>query len=135
MLIFLNTDKSFNELISKEKYPKRYINIEMDTYITMAEYTDMVYNSLQMLRERGVLTFTSLTECLMNTETNTNKFDILYRQFRGILETAVIQGHEVLIFTDRYDMNPYINELDNKDGVSVINNIESILGKIEQGYL
>ena len=77
MLIFLNTDKSFNELISKEKYPKRYINIEMDTYITMAEYTDMVYNSLQMLRERGVLTFTSLTECLMNTETNTNKFDIL----------------------------------------------------------
>ena len=101
----------------------------------MAEYTDMVYNSLQMLRERGVLTFTSLTECLMNTETNTNKFDILYRQFRGILETAVIQGHEVLIFADRYDMNPYINALDNIDGVSVINNIESILGKIEQGYL
>ena len=29
MLIFLNTDKSFNELISKEKYPKRYINIEI----------------------------------------------------------------------------------------------------------
>ena len=135
MIIFLNTDKSFNELISKEKYPKRYINIEIDTNFNMTAYIDMVYNSIQMLQDRGVITFTSLTECLMNTEPNTNRFDILYRQFRGILESAVIQGHEVLIFTDRYDMNSYINELDNIDGVSVINNIESILGKIEQGYL
>ena len=135
MIIFLNTDKSFNELISKEKYPKRYINIEIDTNFNMTAYIDMVYNSIQMLQDRGVITFTSLTECLMNTEPNTNRFDILYRQFRGILESAVIQGHEVLIFTDRYDMNSYINELDNIDGVSVINNVETILTKIEQGYL
>ena len=135
MIIFLNTDESFNELISKEKYPKRYINIEIDTNFNMTAYIDMVYNSIQMLQDRGVITFTSLTECLMNTEPNTNRFDILYRQFRGILESAVIQGHEVLIFTDRYDMNSYINELDNIDGVSVINNVETILTKIEQGYL
>lgn len=135
MLIFLNTGKSFNELIGKEKYPKRYINIEIDTNFNMTAYIDMVYNSIQMLQDRGVITFTSLTECLMNTEPNTNRFDILYRQFRGILESAVIQGHEVLILSDRYDMNPYINELDNIDGVSVINNVETILTKIEQGYL
>ena len=135
MLIFLNTGKSFNELIGKEKYPKRYINIEIDTNFNMTAYIDMVYNSIQMLQDRGVITFTSLTECLMNTEPNTNRFDILYRQFRGILESAVIQGHEVLILSDRYDMNPYINELDNIDGVSVINNVETILTQIEQGYL
>lgn len=135
MIIFLNTDKSFNELIGKEKYPKRYINIEIDTNFNMTSYIDMVYNSVQMLQDRGVITFTSLTECLMNTEPNTNRFDILYRQFRGILESAVIQGHEILILTDRYDMNSYINELDNIDGVSVINNVETILTKIEQGYL
>ena len=135
MIIFLNTDKSFNELIGKEKYPKRYINIEIDTNFNMTSYIDMVYNSVQMLQDRGVITFTSLAECLMNTEPNTNRFDILYRQFRGILESAVIQGHEILILTDRYDMNSYINELDNIDGVSVINNVETILTKIEQGYL
>lgn len=135
MLLFLNTNKSLSELIGKDKYPKRYFNVEIDTHFSLIEYIDTIYNSLQLFRDKGIVSFTSLTDCIINTEDNTTKFDFLYKQFRGILELAVSHGHEVIIFNDSYENNSYINELDNLDGVEIITNIDNLLNKITEDYI
>ena len=135
MLLFLNTNKSLNELIGKDKYPKRYFNVELDTHLSLVEYIDTIYNSLQLFRDKGIISFTSLTDCIINTEENSNSFELLYKQFIGILSMAVTNEHEVIILNDPYENNPYVNELDNIDGVEIITSTDTLLSKITEDYI
>ena len=135
MLLFLNTNKSLNELIGKDKYSKRYFNIELDTSFSLPEYIDTIYNSLQLFKDKAIISFTSLTDCIINTEESSNNFELLYKQFLGILELAVEKGHEILILNDPYENNSFVNELDNIDGVEIITSTDILLSKITEDYI
>ena len=88
--------------------------------IDLLATTKDILEPLLIQEDRILITFYGLDEALENNKSY-DMGDLTYKSFKGLLNTFITSGHEVVLYTDKVNIDPDIKEMANTmEGVEII---------------
>ena len=131
MILFNCTKIPIYKIVDDNIINVRRVDISIQN--KMLEDVDLLATTKDLLEplliqeDRILITFYGLDEALENNKSY-EQGDLTYKVFKGLLNTFIASGHEIVLYTDRLNIDPDIKEMaDTMEGVEIISDQVSLV--------